>query len=739
MRNSSNGYLEINGGSMISNSSTSHNNGTTQYYAVISHGTFLMTGGKISGVQGALSISQSGATARIEGGEFETRHGVDGQNNNHYALHVAVGAVVNVFGGKFKVETPSAGGNQVVLIGDNDTGTTFGIINLYGGTYQQKPYLSKRKAQDAEMIYPASIPATSQWYSSFGTNVPLPVGYEYEAIESGADYDLGYRWRVICTNTDTKEVIVDDPEATIPWQQQTTWKADWEEGQDEVVPEKTTIVTIPVDATVVVKNDPNMDPNAVAEQVFVNQGATLTVETGTTLKIGEGGVNIANSGQIVVEPDAIVTVGDAGIVTTEDEAIIIEASEQEQGVLLLNPAVTENTRPKATVKLVTKSKQIAENDFIYERFAIPTYDGETTTFSIEGGTAGIVTYNGDAFGQGLYGWSYDTDDWVGLGRFKDMKPFNGYQLTNNSLNGGVTYVFEGNLVGNHDENYTFSKAGFGFFGNSYTGAIDIKNFLEDFGGDMQKSIWIYDYITDGFKIVTEDNYGTVKYGSRRNPQGFITEIRSMQAFIMYRGAIGSQAVDYSNAIWGNPKYGLVEVPAGAPAKRVAEDADHMTVYVFSGNKEDEVTLIRSNEYSNEFDNGADASKWMNKSMNLYIAGEENLAILASDNIDNTTIAFQSGKETEYTIGFADLRGEEYILRDVLTGAMIQMVEGAEYTFTQEANTTVPARFQVIAPARIPTGVENVENAPVMQKVMLNGTLYILRDNKWYSVQGQNVK
>lgn len=678
----------------------------------------------ISGVQGGLSVSDN-AIADIRGGKFDTRTCKYG-GGNYYALYVAVDAIANVYGGKFSTANNA---RQAIFCGNEDVTSILGVANIYGGVMSNKAYVQYAPTN----TFPANVPPTSQWYSSFGTDAPLPAGYEYEAISSGDDYNAGYRWQVICTNEDVKEVNVADPEATIPWQQNSTWASN-------VVPEETTIVTIPVDATVIVKAD--LSGDAVAEQVFVNQGAKLTVESGKTLSIGEGGVNIANGGQIVVEPNAIVTVGDAGIVTTEDKAIIIEASEQEQGVLLLNPAVEENTRPKATVKLVTKSKQIAENDFIYERFAIPTYDGETTKFSIEGGTTGIVTYNNNAFGQGLYGWSYETDDWAGLARFKDMKPFNGYQLTNNSLNGGVTYVFEGNLVGNNDANYTFTKAGFGFFGNSYTGAIDIKKFLEDFGGDMQKSIWIYDYHTDGFKIVTEDNYGTVNYGSRRNPQGPITEIRSMQAFIMNRGASGDQSIDYSNAIWGNPRYGLPEVPevpAGAPAKKVAEDKDNMTIYVFSGNKEDEVTLMRSNEYSNEFDNGADASKWMNKSMNLYIAGDENLAILASDNIDNTTIAFQSGKETEYTIGFADLRGEEYILRDVLTGAMIQMVEGAEYTFTQEANTTVPARFQVIAPARIPTGVENIENAPVMQKVLLNGTLYILRDNKWYSVQGQNVK
>ena len=713
-------------------------------YAIANAGNMTLINATVTGVHGAVICKDEKGVLDIDGCELITENSENLEDANG-ALVVATNSMVSVKNTKMK--SPRA--NYAAHVGDLDEGKTFGIVNLYAGCYLTDKMYVEQATTSEGILFPMSVAETSAWYEVAveGGNGPLPAGYEYAAVENAGDdadeYAAGYRWKVVLENEAEKdvegikpsevEVQESDPEYTIPWQKSTTWVSD-------EVPEDNTIVTIPVDAVVAVSQSENVK-EAVAEQIFVSAGATLKVEEGTTLTVGEGGVNIANGGQLVVEPGAIVTVGSAGLVTTEDEALVIEATEEDQGVFLLKPEVTENTQPKATVKLVTKCKQVAANEYLWERFAIPTIDGEQTTFSIEGGTAGIETYDGGAFQQGLYGWSDEQQKWVGLARFKDMKPFKGYQLSNNSLNAGVTYVFEGNLVGNADKNYEFAQSGFGFFGNSYTGDIDILKFFESFGENMQKTIWIYDYYVDAFKAITETSYGTVYYGKRNDRHGAITDIRSMQAFLMNTFVAGesTQSVDYSAAIWGNPKYGLVSNPTPAP-KRVAANEDGFTVYVAGAKQEDEVRFTRSNEYSIAFDNGADASKWMNNGINLYVTTEDgDLAAVASDNLDNMLVAFQSGNETEYTLGVDNLRGEAYILRDVLTGETINVVEGATYTFSQEANTTIPARFQIIAPAKVPTGIENAKGATVQQKVMKNGVLYILRDNKWYSAQGQLVK
>lgn len=741
-----NGNVTIHGGEYVSCSTYQNgvNGNWFAYHLKNAQGGYMeIHGGHFVGVQGAFTCETS-ATADIRGGVFETRNGknfVTGEPNpqdNHYALYVTEYGVVNIYDGYFKVQTPSAGGGEVALIGDNDSKTTFGVINLYGGNFARKPKLTHKKAQDDPMTFPASIPSTSQWYSSFGLEVPLPAGYEYYEITEGEDYEAGYRYgvqRIPGKEADAIDPAQQaaqeaDPEYTIPWQQSTTWATD-------VVPEENTIVTIPVGATVTVSKD-EATKEAVADQVYVNQGATLVVEEGTVLNVGDGGVNVANGGQIVVEPGAIVTVGSAGLVTTEEEALVVESSETTQGAFLIAPAVTENTQPKATVKLTSKARQAGADEFVFERFAIPTIDGSQTKYNAENLDT-ITIYNGGSFAQGLYKW--DGSSWADVASFKQLEPFKGYQLTNTSKYGNVIYTFEGNLVGNADQDFSFAASGFGFFGNSYTGDIDIANFLGSFDSNMQKTIWVYDPYTDSFKSVTESSYGSVYYGTRANRHGLITDIRSMQAFLMNTFAEGasSTGVDYSSAIWGNPKYGLVSSPAPARFEDVNED--RVTVYVATETMEDEVTFIRRDEYSSEFDNGADASKWMNSNaMNLYVVtANGNLSNVATDNIEDITISFQSGNDTEYILGFDNLRGEEYSIRDIMTGVVTRMTEGATYNFTQEPNTLIEARFQIVESRKVPTGVDNNATAPVMQKVMKNGTIYILRDADKFTIDGQSVK
>jgi len=471
---------------------------------------------------------------------------------------------------------------------------------------------------------------------------------------------------------------------------------------------------------------------------------TLTITQGHTIKADK--VILGYKGQIIVEAGAsLIVTGDQGITAPVATNIILKASETDQAVFLFKPTVSSNRHPNATVQLSTKAHKTGESEFVYERFAIPTNDGSTTTYNaLSLDTVTIYGSNktvgaGGLFEQGLYGWG--GSDWEAVDNWKDLKSFYGYQLTNSSKFGNVVYTFQGNLVGNTPQSFTFTDAGFGFFGNSYTGDINILKLFEGFDATMQKCVWVYDPYTDSFKSVTQGSYGSVKYGTRANSHGFITDIRSMQAFIMntFAEGLSNAGVDYANAIWGNPKYGIA--PSSAPTRLSATNDDHITIYVATESSEDEVTIVRSNEYSDAFDNGVDANKWMNEGkMNLYV--ETNIGTMsnvATDEIDEMIISFQSGKETNYMLGFDNLRGEEYYIRDIMTGEEILMKEGVTYNFTQEANTIIPARFQIATIAKVVTGVEDNQNAPVMQKVMRNGQLYILRDNEWFNVDGRQVK
>ena len=743
LHNRANAKMTVLGGRYIGKSTSSTDKNGSWAYAVINGGNMVMKDAYVQGIHGAVSCESGNGTLELNNCDLRALN-TNNVGGVHYALYVCTKAMVSAYNTKFYSDNAS----NTIYIGDNDSQNSFGLIYLYDGCKSnRKLFVQQKRGQDDDLLFPVLVSEESAWYKvatraeGYAANDDrlLPANIEYQAINEEID-GLTYLFATHSTAADEKSIDSNDP--TIPWQQNTTWS-------DDVVPETTTAVVIPEGKEVVVSNDPaitgtgvDKDTAAVAEQIFIGDGAKLTVQTGTTLSVGEGGINVANGGQIVVEPGAVVTVGSAGLVTTEEEALVISANTEDQGVFLLQPDVTENTQPKATVKLISKAKQVGDNDFVWERFAIPTIDGNATIYDNERLDT-VTIYNNGAFAEGLAEWNGSA--WVGVSSWKNLQPFKGYQLTNNSKYGNVCYTFEGNLVGNADMDYQFTASGFGFFGNSYTGDIDILKLITGFDEEsqMQKSVWIYDPYTDGFKVINESNYGKVYYGQRKARHGQITDIRTMQAFLMnsFKEGDNTATVDYSSAIWGNPKYGLVSTPDPAPAKRVAANEDMFTVYVAGAKQEDEVSFIRSNAYSATFDNGADASKWMNSGLNLYVATEDGeLASVASDEIVDMTIAFQSGNETEYTLGFDNLRGEQFELRDVLTGATIQMTEGATYTFSQEANTTVPARFQIIGAKKVTTGIENMEEgATVQQKVVKNGVLYILRDNKWYNAQGQFVK
>lgn len=685
-----NSYYEQNGGTFINNTSTKHG---TYSYTIMVQGHAVFNDGLVSGVHGGVDVSYWQATAEINGGTYETRPCIYG-GASHYALYASTYGVATVRGGKFK-----SADKKAVFCGNNDVYSEIGVVNIYGGEFATKAYVQYAPTN----TFPASVPTTSQWYSSFGTDAPLPAGYEY--YETGdATYPYGVR-AVEGKEADAIDPAQQaaqeaDPTYTIPWQQATTWAAD-------EVPVENTIVTIPVDATVTVSKDEAVK-DAVADQVYVSQGATLKVEEGTTLTVGDGGMNIGNGGQIVVEAGATVKIGSAGVITTEEEALVIESNDDVQGVLLYEPSVDENTQPKATVKLTTKAKQIGANSYVFERFAIPTVNGAVTNYSIEGGIPTSGLYNdAPSFLQAVWEWNNTTDEWEQLSQFKDMQPFHGYQLTNNSAAGGLVYVFEGNLVGNQNKSYEFVENGFHFFGNSYSADINIKSFLDELGANVEKTVWVYDPYDKTFKTITRlTANGRVKYGNGEA----IKDVRSMQAFLMYLsdGTSGTAGVNYSSAIWGNPKY---NGGSSAPARQTEVAEDWVTIRVSAANGlKDEVILNQSEDFTAAFENGADANKFMNnENINLYAATNAgNLAVVATNDLNNTVLTFAAGNAAEYTLQFADIEGYEFTLRDNVTGARVLMTEGATYTFSQDANTTVPARFEVIGAPQVTTAIGNVE-------------------------------
>ena len=423
-----------------------------------------------------------------------------------------------------------------------------------------------------------------------------------------------------------------------------------------------------------------------------------------TLVINNG-LDVQGESQVIVQAGSTVQIGEGGINTEKPSNIVIEADENGAASLIMDPAITVNQTPNLTVKM--KAKQIGwinlpGNDTKYRfwhRFALPIQEADSW----------VKIPNKSTY---VFGWNYTANDWEQLSALTQMEPFKGYTLTADYENlGDVEYTFTGQLAGNTNNALNFERNGFNFFGNSYTGYIDILALVDQIMGDnkIDGTVWMW----------YQDNQSYVAVplqALRDNPSDFdswMREVAPMQTFILKQnGSENATAeLNYASAVWGNPRYG--NAPAGAPARaNAADETTRMRIIVTADNgKSDFVTFTEADRFSDEFEKGYDGVKYMNEStINMYatIDGED-YSYVATDNLIGKKLSIQTVNALNYSISFAKVSGEEYALRDNVTGQVVAIEDGATYPFSAQPDATIAGRFEIVGRNMVVTGVENVEN------------------------------
>ena len=442
----------------------------------------------------------------------------------------------------------------------------------------------------------------------------------------------------------------------------------------------------------------DLKQNLELKELEINEttSQTLTIKAGYTLTVGR--VILGANAQIIVEPGAkFIVTGSDGIVAPVVSNIVLRANATDQATFLFNPAVKSNREPNATVQMYTNSKQLTENPwtYVFQRFALPVKESaapanDYTNQQLFGSETAFESY--------VFGLNYSSNQWAPLS-WTDMKSFTSYQLANNTANGGITYTFTGKIYGNTDNACAFNAQGFGYFGNSYMAPIAISELISDFGADVNKAVWIYNYNAHKYDVLTPD---ASIFGSLPK------EIKSMQAFVLHldNGAEGNAPINYANAVWGNPN--ITKAPARNRVNTLSNGA--LINVVAENGMADQVILMEKDSYTGNFDNGADAAKLMvEEGINLYVTtvyGDQ--SIVAENNLENTLITFKAGEATNYTLQLGTVFGEDYSICDNMTGAIIDCAEGFEYNFTQEANSTAFGRFEIVGRQNMPTAIDNTE-------------------------------
>ena len=708
---------------------------------------------RVFGIHGALACQGSagtniGGSARIENCElvatnrpYETTKST---TSIHYAIYSASGGIVSVYNTKMR----STQQERAIHIGNNDAYNTFGIVYVYEGCMvkstsdKNRIYVQKRTATDKEVLFPVTVDSESDWYKAAmnGGDGPLPAGYKWKAIIASGDddddhvvdaaaYAEGYRWKVFSTATEKQEADV-DPSATIPWQQSSTWDASASSSSTEDVPESTTAVTIPEGKEVVISNDPaknNGITDAVAEQVILSgEGASLTVQEGTSLNVTNG-VNIADGAKLVVDAGAMVTIGEGGLVAGNEEAVEIKMTEGTTGVFMIAPTVSENTHPMAKVELVSKAYKRGENDYVWQRFGVPAY--------MQGVTRGSMIYDHVAAPTSVMKLDYENRTWTPMANDDEFIPFRCYDLTTTATTAGAVYTFTCPLMGNGDAELELVDD-WNYYANSYTAPIDIATLLANFADNnpnVSATVYLYR---------AEDNWwDELNAGTYIFPGDYPTQIAPMQAFIFNRIATGANpVVDYTNNVW-NP----IMSPAPAPARARKSYKRAMVEITAADGAKDIVRLIEDNQFSAGFDNSYDAAKYMNEnSFNLFVdANSEKYGIVATDNLEGTTISMTTKGQTSFTMTVSMVDGMNYAIRDMLTGTEIEMVEGATYMFSVPANASVEGRFMIVPVANMPTAIDNIEATAAVKGIytvtgQFVGNDYHSLPNGIYVVDGKKI-
>ena len=441
----------------------------------------------------------------------------------------------------------------------------------------------------------------------------------------------------------------------------------------------------------------------VKDNADTSDPTTVTVGTPSqdqTLVINNG-LDVQGESQVIVEAGSTLQIGEGGINTEKPANIVITANENGAASLIMDPTITVNQTPNLTVKM--KAKQIGwatiagDKHYFWHRFALPIQECATW-----GKYPNKSTY--------VFGWNYTTNDWEQYGALTQMVPFKGYTLSADYENlGDVEYTFTGQLAGNTNNALQFERNGFNFFGNSYTGYIDVLALVDQIMGDnkIDGTVWMWYQENQSYVAVPLQ-------ALRENPSAFdswMREVAPMQTFILKQNGSenASAELNYASAVWGNPRYGNNAAPA--PRRAEADETTRMRIIVTAENgKSDFVMFTEDGKFSDNFEKGYDGEKYMNENaLNMYatVDGADYTAV-ATDNVEGKTVTIKTVEDVNYTMSFAKVNGEEYAIRDNVTGAVIAIEEGAAYEFAAQPNSLVENRFEILPIAKMPTAIENTE-------------------------------
>lgn len=423
-------------------------------------------------------------------------------------------------------------------------------------------------------------------------------------------------------------------------------------------------------------------------QMIQGYSQTLTVKDGVTFKVGR--VLMGQYAKIIVEAGGtFIVTGDQGITAPSVENIVLQhnsaaANGGKYATFLFNPAVSSNKHPDATVEFTTKSWRTNSEELQWEWFGVPTYNAIK---SIAATCPAFVAV-------------YENNGWTNIGlvsainasealRAKMNKPFAAYDLLANRAKNATapTVTITGELVGNVNATLKADRK-WSPFANSYTAKVDAEAFVNDLSGN----------IADAIYLAKQNTNGTITWNLYTDDMLTGLTLRPMQAFLLLnRGDVEEATINYETMVYD------LAVPAPAPRRStVVENTTKVTINVANENGTWDDVDLRENSNAKSYE------KYLNDDVNIYVVAGEKNDYVAAEDLENTYVGFSTVNGGNFTISFAKAEGREFDLIDLETGARVAVSEGETYSFSAAANSANDYRFKLVAPAKMPTAIENTE-------------------------------
>ena len=359
-----------------------------------------------------------------------------------------------------------------------------------------------------------------------------------------------------------------------------------------------------------------------------------------------------------------------------------------------------------------------------------------------------------------------TDNLGGLWQWVDnsdvLVPFEGYCITQTAKK---TYTFTGKLnapVTTTVELDNRDADGYAFAANSWTAPIKIQEMQDDDFTNAEKSIYIYhsgtydDWTSNGDPVNAKDGavatlpgqYAVVPIHSSPYLAGADSVIPAMQGFFVKAidpSADAEVKLVYNRVVYDATYFKTSTQPMRAPRRAAQDNAPEVMVLTVVGDKVggDRVHILSRPDFSENYEDGWDGRKIAGDEavpMLSVLKGTDSMAVAAIPTAEERYLTFRAGEDSIYTFCF-DYEGETIYLYDMLTEEATEIKTGNTYSFTAVNKTPAPRFLITKNPPRTPTAIEQSVVSgqhPEVQKMIIDGQLYILHDRRFYDARGTQV-